>query len=240
MLVTNFWLKYVLYKIVRAWFQLIDVGRVHPVRVLALRAAEEAADYVEAHMPEAIGFDTQKELLDYALGQVKVEGHYLEFGVFRGGTIRRIASRRPRETIHGFDSFEGLPEGWSGHNLAEGTFSTGGRLPTVPQNVRLHKGWFDASLPVWLEANSGPVAFIHNDSDLHASAVTIFDLLAPRLQPGTIVLFDEFFNYPGWREHQVKAWTEFAQRHRTGFTFIGYARQQAALRITATGGAGPA
>lgn len=187
MLVTNFWIKYILYKIVRAWFQLVDVGRVHPVRVMALRALEESADYLEEHMPEAIGFDTQKELLEFAVDSVAVEGHFTEFGVFRGGTIRRIAKRRPKQRIDGFDSFEGLPEGWFGHNLAEGTFSTGGKLPSVPSNVRLHKGWFDATLPQWLEANPGPIAFVHNDSDLYSSAVTIFELLAPRMQPGTII-----------------------------------------------------
>lgn len=235
MLVTNFWVKYILYKIVRAWFQLMDVGRVHPVRVMALRALEESADYVEAHMPEAIGFDTQKELLEFSVDAVKVDGHFTEFGVFRGGTIRRIAKRRPDRRIHGFDSFEGLPEGWFGHNLAEGTFSTGGKLPRVPDNVSLHKGWFDQSLPAWLEKNPGPVAFVHNDSDLYSSAVTIFELLAPRMQAGTIILFDEFFNYPGWKQHQVKAWNEFTEKHRIGYTFIGYARQQAAVRITSVG-----
>lgn len=235
MLVTSFWIKYILYKIVRAFYQLMDVGCVHPVRVLALRALEESADYIEAHMPEAIGFDTQKELLEFAVDAVAVEGHFLEFGVFRGGTVRRIAKRRPERKIHGFDSFEGLPEGWFGHNLAQGTFSTDGKLPRVPGNVALHKGWFDTSLPAWLAANPGPVAFVHNDSDLYSSAVTIFELMAPRLQPGTIVLFDEFFNYPGWKQHQVKAWNEFTEKHGIGYSFIGYARQQAAVRITSTG-----
>jgi hypothetical protein len=105
----------------------------------------------------------------------------------------------------------------------------------VPSNVRLHKGWFDKSLPEWLAVNPGPAAFIHNDSDLYSSAVTIFDLLATRMQPGTIVLFDEFFNYPGWKQHQVKAWSDFAEKYGIGYTFIGYARQQAALRVTSIG-----
>jgi hypothetical protein len=55
------------------------------------------------------------------------------------------------------------------------------------------------------------------------------------MQPGTIIVFDEFFNYPGWKQHQVKAWTEFASKHHVNYTFIGYARQQAALRIVAIG-----
>ncbi len=235
MLVTNFWLKYILYKIVRAWYQLVDVGRVHPVREMSLRALQESCDFLEANMAEAIGFDTQKELLEFAVDAVTAPGVLTEFGVFRGGTIRKIAKRMPDRKIHGFDSFEGLPEGWFGHNLAKGTFSTGGRLPKVPDNVTLHKGWFEDSIPPWLEENPEPVAFIHNDSDLYSSTVTIFELLKPRMQPGTIILFDEFFNYPGWKVHEVKAWLEFAEKYQIDYTYIGYARQQAALRINAIG-----
>ena len=38
MLITNFRLKYVLYKIVCGAYQLADTGRIHPTRERALRA----------------------------------------------------------------------------------------------------------------------------------------------------------------------------------------------------------
>ena len=44
-------------------------------------------------MPDALGFDSQRELIEYSLGATNVEGHYLEFGVFTGGTIRFMAKR---------------------------------------------------------------------------------------------------------------------------------------------------
>src|SRR5262249_10426988 len=88
MLVTNFKLKYVIYKIVCAFHQLGDVGRIHPMRERSLRALQRTTDYIERAMPDAVGFEAPAEVLAFALEMVKIEGHYLEFGVFTGGTIR--------------------------------------------------------------------------------------------------------------------------------------------------------
>ena len=70
--------------------------------------------------------------------------------------------------------------------------------------MRLHKGWFEETLPVWLAANEGPVSFIPIDCDLYSSTRTILTLLAERIVPGTIGLFDEYFNYPNWEKHEYK------------------------------------
>ena len=109
MLVTNFRLKYLLYRVVLAGYQLLDTGRLHPVRERAVRALRSSVDYIDLHMPEAIGFDSQKELIDFALKQVRARGHYLEFGVFSGSTIRYIARRKRAAVIHGFDSSKDCP-----------------------------------------------------------------------------------------------------------------------------------
>ncbi len=235
MLITNFRLKYVLYKIVCGIYQLADVGRIHPARERALRALQRTVDYIEQSMPDALGFDSQRELIEFALKSVRVEGHYLEFGVFTGGTIRFIAGRIGTRTIHGFDSFEGLPEAWSGFNLGGKTFDVGGRLPRVPANVSLYRGYFDASLPQWLADHPGPVAFIHLDCDLYSSTKTVFDLIAPRLVPGAVILFDEYFNYPNWEKHQFKAFREFVAEHSVKYSYLGFARQQAAVKLEAIG-----
>src|SRR5580704_7865699 len=193
MLVTNFKLKSIAYRIVCALYQVADVGRIHPMRERSLRALQRTVDYIERNMPDALGFDSQRELIEYALRAIQIGGHYLEFGVFTGGTIRFMAKRVGGNIIHGFDSFEGLPEAWGGFSLGSRAFDVKGRLPRVPANVRLHRGWFDASLPDWLDANPGPIAFIHIDCDLYSSTKTIFTMLSDRLGPGTIILFDEYF-----------------------------------------------
>jgi hypothetical protein len=232
MLITNFRLKFVLYKIVCAAYQLADVGRIHPARERALRALQRSVDYVESAMPDALGFETQRELINYSLQSVGIEGHYLELGVFTGGTIRYIAKRIGQRSIHGFDSFEGFNEVWSGFSLGNKTFDTKGQLPRVPANVLLHRGYFDASLPKWLAENPGPVAFVHIDCNLYSSTKTVLDLLAPRLVAGTIILFDEYFNYPGWEQHEFKAFREFVDATGIKYSYVAFARQQVTVRIT--------
>ena len=239
MLVTNFKLKYVLYKIVCACYQLADVGRIHPARERSLRALQRTVDYIDKALPHALAFDTQREATEFALSVVGIEGHYLEFGVFTGGTIRFIASRIGNRPVHGFDSFQGLPEAWSGFTLARRAFDRKGRLPRVPANVYLHRGWFDQSLPEWLERKHGPVAFIHVDCDLYSSTRTIFTLLADRIVPGTIILFDEYFNYPNWEQHEYKAFQEFVTAKSVSYRYLAFARQQVVVRIEAISGASP-
>ena len=238
MLITNFRLKYLLYKIVCAAYQLTDTGRIHPARERALRALQRTVDYIERVMPDALGFDSQREVIDYALRAVAVKGHYLEFGVYTGGTIRYIARCIGNRTVHGFDSFEGFPEAWSGHALGRKAFDVKGRLPRVPGNVLLHPGYFDASVPKWLTDNAGPVAFVHIDCDLYSSTKTALDLLAPRLVRGSIVVFDEYFNYPNWEQHEFKAFQELVDAHNIKYTYLAFARQQVAVRIDSIGAVG--
>ena len=235
MLVTNFRFKYIMYKIICGFYQAVDVGRIHPARERSLRALQRSVDYIEEKMPDALGFDTQRELIEYSLQATKIDGHYMEFGVFTGGTIRFIARRIGGRIIHGFDSFAGLPEAWSGFSLGGKTFDVGGKLPRVPNNVHLHKGYFEDSLPKWLADKPGPVAFIHLDCDLYSSTKTIFSLLASRLAPGTILLFDEYFNYSNWERHEFKAFQEFVTGHAITYTYLAFARQQVAVRIDEIG-----
>jgi hypothetical protein len=236
MLVTHFRIKCLLQMIVLAGYQLIDSGRMHPVRERALRALNRSVDYIETRMADAVGLDTQKDILRYALAETKVAGHYLEFGVYTGGTTRFIArwlrrNGQPDAIIHGFDSFEGLPEEWAGFSLGRSTFSKRGKLPRVPSNVRLHKGWFKQTIPRWCSQYVGSVAFVHVDCDLYSSTVDILEGLRERFQPGTVILFDEYFNYPNWEQHEFKAWREFVAKYHVQYEYLTYARQQVAVRI---------
>ena len=231
MLITNFRLKYFLYRVVLAGYQLLDTGRLHPVRERAIRALNTSVDYIEDQMIDALGFDTQKEVLTYALGRATQPGHFLEFGVFTGGTIRYLARLKPEATFYGFDSFEGLPEDWAGFGLGKAAFTKRGRLPRVPANVKLRKGWFSETLPAWCEEIAGPIAFAHIDCDLYSSTVDILNILNGRFQPGTIIVFDEYFNYPNWERHEFKAWGEFVAKHNVRYEYLAYARQQVALKI---------
>ena len=138
---------------------------------------------------------------------VQVDGLWLEFGVYSATTINVIARYRDG-VVHGFDSFEGLPENWR-PGMPRGRYSRDGRLPDVSPNVSLTAGWFDETLPGFLATHPQPVAFLHVDCDLYSSTKTVLDALSDRFVPGTVIVFDELFNYPGYERHELKAFYEF-------------------------------
>jgi hypothetical protein len=198
------------------------------------QAAVEAAQFIVEHMPETPAHDGRWEVLRASLKQVSVEGLYCEFGVYQGATINFIASLTPA-TVHGFDSFEGLPEDWWGR-ARKGTFKVEG-LPNVRDNVRLYKGWFSESLPRFKAEHPEPMAFMHLDADLYSSTRDVLTILCDRIVPGTVMQFDEFFNTPEWRENEYKAFMEFVEENGIEFEYAGYSTtsQQVAVKILGVG-----
>ena len=189
-------------------------------------ATRKTAEYLMAKFPNAYPFLSGELLLENAVKKALIDekkGLFLEFGVFSGRTINIIAGSVEKEGIivHGFDSFEGLPEDWN-DSAKKGTFNMDGLLPIVNNNVQLHKGWFDDSLPVFLKENKGNVSFLHIDSDLYSSAKTVLSLLKKQIVPGTFILFDEYFNYPSFEQHELKAFHEFLEETGYSCDCIGY------------------
>jgi hypothetical protein len=226
--ISHFRLKTAIQKGIFALRDFADYGTLHPARELKRVALSETVQYIRQSMPGAVGVESARQVMEVGLAAIKARGHVLEFGVFRGGTIRFIAGRLRDQRIHGFDSFEGLPESWTGDSF---TFDARGKLPAVPTNVSLYAGWFSESLPRWMKDNSGPIAFLHIDSDLYSSAKCVFDHLEGRIVPGTVIVFDEYFNYPGWIDGEHKAFMELKDRLGLEFEYLAYARFQVAVRI---------
>lgn len=160
-------------------------------------------------------------LMDYALSCVGIDGVWAEFGVYRGESINHIASSGGHP-VHGFDSFMGLPEDWNSY-LKKGLFNLKSRLPRVENNVKLHVGLFSDTLPGFKsEIGDSPIAFLHVDCDLYSSTVDIFRHLEENIVPGTVILFDEFYNYPGWPKHEFRAFNEFISSTGKSYQYIGY------------------
>jgi hypothetical protein len=231
MFIANYPLKSFIQKAMMALHLPLDYGTFHPYRAMQQRALDETLDFITSQMPQALAFDTPKDLMEHAIKQVRLEGIVAEFGVNEGGSINHMAKRLAKRQIDGFDSFEGLPENWAGNQMEAGYFNRGGKLPKVARNVRLHAGWFSDSLPKFVANNAGPVAFLHVDCDLYSSTATIFEHLSDRIVPGTVILFDEYFNYPAWQVHEHKAFVEFIARTGKSFEYIGYSFKQVAVII---------
>jgi len=226
-----FRIKHMLRKISINFFKFLAMGQAHPIRACAQRALNESVDYIVTKMPNAVAFETRKDLIDFALEQAAISGCYLEFGVGSGGTIQYMAKKKPMLIFQGFDSFEGLPESWAGSTFAKEAFSLHGKLPKVPKNVILHKGMFNQVLPKWCAENQDNIAFMHIDCDIYSSTVDILTHCADRIQPGTIILFDEYFNHLRWKLHEFKAWQEFVSKYDVVYEYIGFAELQVAIRV---------
>lgn len=153
---------------------------------------------------------------------IKKEGLWIEFGVFSGRTINFISSLNPNQTIFGFDSFIGLPEDWRG-NMTKGWFDCHGKMPDVNGNVTLIAGWFDATLPKFLKKYpKRHISFLHIYSDIYSSAKTILFNCHEKIIRGTIIVFDEFYNYQGYEHHEYKAWKEYCETFNVKFKYIGH------------------
>ena len=104
---------------------------------------------------------------------------YLEFGVFKGAATEFWSRelKNPDSILHGFDSFEGLPE--AGGPWEKGRFDLGEQIPLISDpRVKFFKGWFDQVLP----NHSMPkheTLVLNMDADLYSSTIFVLRHLRP-------------------------------------------------------------
>ena len=146
---------------------------------------------------------------------------WLEFGVASGRTINYI-SQFTKDTVYGFDSFEGLPETWR-EGIEKGAFSRNGVLPLVNANVELIKGWFNETLEEFMKTHDKKISFIHMDADLYSSTKYIFDTLKGNIDKDCVIVFDELVNYPGFDgdKGELRAFYEFITENKVDYEWIG-------------------
>lgn len=148
------------------------------------------------------------------------DGFILEFGVASGRTINHLASLTTK-TVYGFDVFTGLPETWR-TGFEKGAFARS-NLPEVASNVELVVGLFDQGIDVFLAKNAPNfISLLHVDCDLYAGTKTIFEKLGHLLRTGSIIVFDEYFNYPGWQQHEFKAFKEFIKSSGLNYRYEAF------------------
>ncbi len=205
---------------------------------LSQRTTAECADYVQAKMAASVQFQRREPLWDFALRRMPPRGLIAEFGVWNGQSINYFAKVIPGRTIFGFDSFLGLREDWAGTGQSEGAFSRNGRLPKVLPNVQLIKGWFHETLPDFLQTNTQDFSFLHIDCDTYEGTKTLFDVAGHRIQPGTVIVFDEYFGYRGWKLGEFKVWQEWRAARGVAYEYLAFSEQQVAIRVTSISSTG--
>lgn len=169
-----------------------------------------------------------------AINIISKEGINLEFGVYSGSTINYLSSVFKSKKFYGFDSFEGLPEDWvtiNGHFMNKGYFNLNGKMPKVNENVTLIKGWFEDTLPNFINEIKEQVAFINIDCDLYSSTVTVLENCKDLIKKDTLIYFDEFHGYEGYENGEFKAWNEFIKKYNIDFHVICFSPTQILFKI---------
>lgn len=143
---------------------------------------------------------------DYLVG-ADVQGHYVEFGVYRGETfayaLDHLAPLFPKMNFVAFDSFQGLPSPVGidrlGHYRSGQYAATKAEfLNTIrpsmcnPDRIRIVPGWFAQTLTP--ESNYGvpSVALAWIDCDLYESTVPVLSWLTKRVEDGGVIVFDDW------------------------------------------------
>jgi O-methyltransferase len=150
---------------------------------------------------------------------------------------RREMGRNMR--FFAFDSFEGLPElegvDRDGQDFAKGQYAAGieeFRANVAAAGVPLERvicvpGWFDQSCTPETRRRLGitKASVIWVDCDLYNSAKSVLEFVGPILQDGTVLIFDDWFNYRGNpRRGEHRAFHEWKVTV-PGFTFNEYQRE---------------
>ena len=160
--------------------------------------------------------------LDYAITLLDNDYyHVLEFGVNSGHTIKQLRnSLSDQYKLFGFDSFEGLPEDWTGTTAKKGSMSTNGVIPDI-EGVTFYKGWFVDTIPKYKQV-AQPIALLHVDCDLYSSTIDVLYGLKDFIQSNTVIVFDEWYynhnDIPQHRLHEQKAFYEWVKDFNINYT----------------------
>lgn len=139
------------------------------------------------------------ELWQLARQTASISGSVLEVGVWRGGTGCLLANavRNSGKVIYLADTFSGVVK-TSDRDTA---YSDGQHADTseaiVEQavkhlgltNVSILKGMFPEDTA---HSVKGPIALLHCDVDVYASAKGTIEWVLPRLSPGGVIVFDDY------------------------------------------------
>lgn len=153
---------------------------------------------------------------------------FFEFGCHSGRTFSAAVNasrylRMSNAQFYAFDSFEGLPET---NEADDGYFRTGSFCTSRADFVRIVKektglklpdanivqGFYCDSLTAELQARLPKVGVVHIDVDLYSSTMDVLAFLKPLLVPGSLLVFDDWYCFPGGSlQGERKALSEFLQ-----------------------------
>ena len=153
-------------------------------------------------------WEIRKYAIENAISNDKQqEGFYLEFGVWKGWSTNFFSKYVKK--LYAFDSFEGLREDWLGSwGKGKGDFNLNKQLPKLNSNIEPIVGFVQDTLDDFLKKHNPKINFVHLDMDTYPSTKYALERLKPFFNKDAIIIFDELYNYPGWKGGEYKALKE--------------------------------
>ncbi|MEO5350684.1 MAG: TylF/MycF family methyltransferase [Magnetococcus sp. YQC-3] len=141
-----------------------------------------------------------KVLFDYATIASSLEGDFFECGVYKGGTSMMLSNIiNPKNTLHLFDTFEGMPEVNTKFDNyhKKGDFSNTS-LESVSKNVNsitkcpvlFYKGFIPDTFKQIPENQK--ISFAHIDVDIYQSIKDCCEFIYPRMVEYGVIVFDDY------------------------------------------------
>jgi O-methyltransferase len=171
----------------------------------------------------------------------QVEGAYFEFGVASGNSMRsaEIAERtahssslgvaQVRRELVGFDTFESFSSQsaadthstWQGENFSVPIHKVKKRFRRVRDRVSFHAidcsrlgSPLDDYGPIEKYVQSEKVALLLFDMDLGDPTEKALEWIRPKLQNGSVIIFDEYFAFRGDPAMgEARAWSLFLEKN---------------------------
>jgi len=149
----------------------------------------------------------QLQRLREGSGVTRLEGDYLEFGVYVGTSMGAAVRAFDRAEVapcrfFGFDSFGGLPAGSETDGWTSGAYAASRQVAEwnlarqdVLGRVELIEGWFDETCTVETvdRHRLGDVLVAMIDCDTYTSSRLALDFVEPLLGPDALVIFDDWY-----------------------------------------------
>ena len=152
------------------------------------------------------------------LGRVEQKSTILEFGVYKGHSIRCLSGLFPKSRLYGFDTFSGLPD--DGRKDWNVDFRVT-KVPDAPRNVQFVVGRFEDTLYTFLQKTDvDPIQLIHIDCDIFSSTRCVLSTLGSKISPGTVIVFDELLNYDEFAENELLAFYMFLEQYKLDFEWF--------------------
>ena len=195
---------------------------------------EETYNYFKKHFEKRLIFIDLTRIREYAiqsslLNDKHKEYYYLEFGVWKGETANFFSKFVNK--IYCFDSFEGLKEDWVGTTMLKGSFNLNKKIPNLNSNVELVVGWVEDTLDNFLKKHNPKINFVHFDMDTYSSTKFTLEKIKPYLVKNSIIIFDEYYNYAGWREGEFKALKEVFNENEFKYKAFNVNSAQCVIQI---------